>query len=222
MMTLIFAIICAYWFKWELKQFPTRINKMVFQNMNALFPLTFTLDDLFAHSALQPIKNPIIKLLFIALPLSGLLLHNMPFTLITISFILIYLSLLDYFYYLTEGKYVALIFMLSLIHLLCFTAQDQQPYLITLVFTLIFFSLFSFITTLLFQKEVFGSGDTILLTALSPLFTLEQMLMLIFLASMSGLLFASGYFLLKKEKLIKLPFIPFISFSTFIMWLIPT
>lgn len=220
MMILITSLCCAIWFNWELKRFPLKINRLVFQNMESLMPLPFDLAYLLSHSTLQIKYTSARKYLFFVLPIFGLLLNNFSLTFITIGFILIYLSFLDCFYYLTDSKYVALVFILSLINLLFFHSQNQQPYLFSLIFTALFLNLFAIITTFLFKKEAFGMGDVILLIALSPLFTLEQMLLLLFIASLSGLFIASGYFLLKKQKLIKLPFIPFISFSTFIMWFI--
>ncbi|EQA07506.1 putative membrane protein [Glaesserella parasuis 84-15995] len=46
------------------------------------------------------------------------------------------------------------------------------------------------------------------------MFTLEEMILLLLYASLFGLVFYALYFLFTKQKLARLPFIPFISLST--------
>ncbi|QLB21669.1 hypothetical protein A6B43_07130 [Vespertiliibacter pulmonis] len=220
-MLFLVSIFCAFWFLYELKNFPLKINTLIYQNMSDLVSLDLTLEQLISHSKLQE-KNSRLKnfILFLSLPILSLFLNHYPPTIITIIFILIYLSILDTLYYLTDSKYVTIIFIITLLHLVLFNEYNIYPYIISLLFTLIFFFLLIQITQFLLKKEVFGMGDVIILVAISPLFRLEEILLLLLIASLSGLIFASGYFLVKKEKLTKLPFIPFISFSTLLLLII--
>ncbi|QGM80538.1 prepilin peptidase [Otariodibacter oris] len=125
--------------------------------------------------------------------------------------ILIYLSLLDYTYYLTEIKYIAIIFTLSITHILTNNTVNLYENIVCLLFTILFFISFNYIAEWIMQREAMGFGDILLLIALSPLFTIEKIALLLFIASLAGILFYSGYYLFKKEKLVKLPFIPFIT-----------
>lgn len=220
MMLFISAIIVAFWFEYELQQFPIKTNRLIYQNMSDLISLDITLEQFISNSKLQNIDKRLKKIFIITLPILSVLINHYPLTIILIIFILIYLSILDILYYLTDSKYVIVIFILTLLHLILFNENNMSPYIISLTFTLIFFTIFIQITQFLFKKEVFGIGDVMILVALSLLFTFEQMLLLLFIASLSGLIFASGYFFIKKERLIKLAFIPFISLSTFILLII--
>ncbi|VEI46254.1 fimbrial leader peptidase [Actinobacillus equuli] len=67
------------------------------------------------------------------------------------------------------------------------------------------------------KKEAFGIGDSLVISSISPLFNIDDMLKLILLACVSGCIYYFGYQAIMKRTLVKLPFIPFISFSTFVL-----
>lgn len=210
---LIYSILAAIWFKYELNRFPQKINQQIYEDMNSLVTLSLTLSKFQQQSKLQLKNTYFSKLLFIIFPILTILFSTYSFSIITIIFILIYLSLLDYNYYLTDIYYVSSIFMLSLIDLLFFNSLLIEIHLTTLVLTMLFFSLFIPLSQWVFKKIVLGSGDVVLFIALSPLFSLNEMLNLLLFSSLFGLLFSGIYWLIRKQKLQKLPFIPFISLA---------
>lgn len=217
---LLFSFLAAYWFQLETRQFPEKINKQLYQDMESLMPLPFSLADFFSQSTLQP-KQAIFTVFFYFLfPFFTLIFSHQNIAVILILCILSYLSIIDYLYYLTDIKYIAIIFLLTISHLLFVEPFSVYEKLLSLFYLLLFLFLFTSLLHWFYKKEVFGLGDVALLLALAPLFQLEQLLLLLFLASTLGVLFYLFYWQIKKEKLIKLPFIPFISFSTFILlWL---
>lgn len=214
------SLLCTIWFHLEIKQFPHKINQQIYQDMQSLIPLNFSLQQCLAHSKLQPKNNRLSWLFFILYPFILILFTSHSLPIILMLFMLIYLSLLDYEYYLTDSRYVAYILLLSLANLLFFESHFLYEKICSLFFTFLFFSIFIPLTTWCYKKEVFGLGDAILFIAISPLFQLDQMLWLLLCSCLLGILFYLCYWLIKKEKLIKLPFIPFISFSTIaLLWI---
>lgn len=156
-----------------------------------------------AQSVLQPKQPRSANLFFLLFPL--IMLCSESPIIGTIFILLCFLSLLDMCYYLTDIRYLVLIFLLVLWESL---ADFQHQ---TFTFTLAFCLLIGLVSQLMFKKEAFGSGDMLLLVALSPLFRLEKMLLLILTASLLGIGYYLAYWLMKKQKLAKLAFIPFIS-----------
>ncbi|MCT8622300.1 prepilin peptidase, partial [Glaesserella parasuis] len=117
-------------------------------------------------------------------------------------------------YYLTDIRYVSIIFVLALWQLLFYHSIELNSHIFSLFITILFFSLFSLLSQLIYKKESLGLGDILLFIALSPLFTFDEMILLLLYASLFGLTFYAIYFLFTKQKLTRLPFIPFISLST--------
>lgn len=217
MIYFLLSIPCACWFYRELYRFPIQINRQTYQDMQSLIALPFSLAELLQCSTLQAKNNPINKILFILLPLVALLFQQYPITILLMLFILSYLAILDYNYYLTDIRYIAYIFLFSIANLLFFDNLFLYEKLFCLFFCLGFFALFIPLTKLIYKKEVFGLGDAILLIAISPIFQMEQMLILLLTASLSGIFYYCIYWLIKKQKLIKLPFVPFISFAVIVL-----
>ncbi|QIM62790.1 hypothetical protein A1D29_05495 [Pasteurellaceae bacterium Orientalotternb1] len=214
------SLLCAIWFHLAIKQFPHKINQQTYQDMQSLIPLNFSLQQCLANSKLQPKNNYFSWLFFILFPCISILFTSHSSLITLILFILIYLSLLDYEYYLTDSRYVSYILLLSLAHLLFFDSLFIYEKIFCLFFTFLFFAIFIPLTTWIYKKDVFGLGDAILFIAISPLFQLDQMLWLLLCSCLLGILFYLCHWLIKKEKLIKLPFIPFISFSTVsLLWI---
>ncbi|MDO4697845.1 MAG: peptidase [Pasteurellaceae bacterium] len=203
----------AFWFKRELKQFPNKINQQIFKDLHSLVELPFNFSQLLENSALKSKQKDHSFLFFILFPISTVLFYHHSLFIIAIVILLIYLSLLDYHYYLTDSYYVAMIFFFSLCELLFFQPLLIELHLTTLIFITLFFALFIPITEKMMKKNALGSGDVILFIALSPLFSLTEMLSLLLFSSLFGLCFSSLYWLINRKKLIKLPFIPFISLA---------
>lgn len=124
-----------------------------------------------------------------------------------IFILLCFLSLLDICYYLTDTRYIGLIFLLVLWEGLNNFHNE------TLLFTYLFCLFITLFSSLIFKKETFGSGDMLLLLALSPLFDVEKMLLLILIACLLGIFYYFAYWWIKKQNLEKLAFIPFISLA---------
>lgn len=212
-------VIIAVWFQIEFQRFPTKINLAVFHDVNQLHPQKIEWTEFIQHSTLQAKNKNIFIKLFLSFIILTVCFNELNILLFSISIILIYLAFIDYEYYLTDSKYIAVIALLSLSHLLFYHSSTLSENLANMLFTaLFFFCLMPFLQFIL-KKEPLGSGDILLLLALSPLFNLEQMLRLMLYASLSGIVFSLAYRFIKQANLDKLPFIPFITFSTFILFL---
>ncbi len=214
MMLFLLSILLAYWFQKEMQHFPTRINQQTYQDYHLLVQSPLSLADFIHKSTLQPKFTFLSYGFYILFPVIVWIFYDINLPLIFILICLIYLSLLDYLYYLTDIRYVSIIFILALWQLLFYHSLELNSHIFSLFITILFFSLFSLLSQLIYKKESLGLGDILLFIALSPLFTLEEMILLLLYASLFGLAFYALYFLFTKQKLARLPFIPFISLST--------
>lgn len=210
-MLILFSLFIAIWLKVEIPRFAIRINRQIYQETTSLLNIGLTEQQFLAQSLLQPKQPESANLFFLLFPLIMLCSENPIIG--TIFILLCFLSLLDMCYYLTDIRYIVLIFLLVLWESL---ADFQHQ---TFTFTLVFCLLIGCISQLMFKKEAFGSGDMLLLIVLSPLFRLEKMLLLILTASLLGIGYSLVYWLIKKQKLKKLAFIPFISLAMVITFL---
>ena len=68
-----------------------------------------------------------------------------------------------------------------------------------------------------YGQSYLGAGDTLLVLSWSGGLPLEELLRVLFLASLFGISFFSVYFICHKKKLEKLPFIPFLSSALLIV-----
>jgi len=68
-----------------------------------------------------------------------------------------------------------------------------------------------------YGQSYLGAGDTLLVLSWSGGLPLEELLLVLFLASLFGISFFSVYFICHKKKLEKLPFIPFLSSALLIV-----
>ncbi|STY62862.1 prepilin peptidase [Mannheimia haemolytica] len=202
-MLILFSFFIAIWLKVEIPRFAIRVNRQIYQETTSLLNIGLTEQQFLAQSLLQPKRPQSANLFFLLFPLIMLCSENPIIG--TIFILLCFLSLLDMCYYLTDIRYLVLIFLLVLWESL---ADFQHQ---TFTFTLVFCLLIGCVSQLVFKKEAFGSGDMLLLVALSPLFRFEQMLLLILTACLLGIGYYLAYWLMKKQKLAKLAFIPFIS-----------
>lgn len=198
------AILLAWWFNREIPAFANRINKQIYTEYHSLVSQRISYSNFKQESILKEKKSKYTFLFYFLFPVIGL--SNQPI-LGLILIILCFLSVLDMFYYLIDVKYIALIFLLTLYD------GNIETFYIT-IFFFIFIHIFS---NIILKKEGFGLGDSLLLIALSPIFSLEEMLMLILIASLLGITYYLVEPLFSQRKREKLPFIPFISTATFII-----
>lgn len=68
-----------------------------------------------------------------------------------------------------------------------------------------------------YGQSYLGAGDTLLMLSWSGGLSLEELLQILFLASLFGISVFSVYFICHKKKLEKLPFIPFLSSALLII-----
>lgn len=209
------SLLAAYWFQRELKHFPLKLNQQIYQDAHSLVHLPLSMETFLENSILKE-KNTG-GLYYFLFPFSLYLFYHATLFIIAIIFILIYLSLLDYHYYLTDSRYVALILFLSLCELHSMQPMLIKEHLTSLIFCILFFALFIPCCKVLFKKDVLGSGDALLFISLSPLFELTKLFTLLLYASLLGLIFSVIYWLTYQTKLQKLPFIPFISLASTIL-----
>lgn len=204
-MWLLLSFLSAFWFKAEMPRFAIRINQQIYQAANSINQLNLTEQQFIALSSLKSQQTRWGNLFFLLFPLIMYCSENSIMG--GIFILLCFLSLLDICYYLTDTRYIGLIFLLVLWERV--NHFHNQTLLFTSLFCL-FIALFSF---LVFKKETFGFGDMLLLLALSPLFNIEKMLLLILTACLLGIFYYLTYWWIKKQKLEKLAFIPFISLA---------
>lgn len=216
-LSLIFSFILGYWFEKELRLFPFKINKQVFQEYKELSDTKVHFYAFLKQSKLQYKLVAWCKLLYFLIPFIFIVFKNENIFIIFIFVTLVYLSFLDIQYFLTDIKYIVFIFICSLISLLFFKSYSIQENIFSLLFSLILFSAIHFVSHFI-KKEIWGMGDSLLVIALSPLFNLDQLMRLLVYASFWGLFFTSGYFFIKKCKIQRLPFIPFLCLSAFLLF----
>ena len=68
-----------------------------------------------------------------------------------------------------------------------------------------------------YGQSYLGAGDTLLMLSWSGGLSLEELLQILFLASLFGISVFSVYFICHKKKMEKLPFIPFLSSALLIV-----
>lgn len=218
-MMILCSFLCAYWLNKEFEKFTFKINRQVYQDYSELHISPISFPEFLAYSKLKNIKRIYRHLFYWLFPFCAMLFNDYPITFTFIIFILIYLSLLDYHYYLTDSHYIFAIFLAGLAQLLFYHSHQIAGFVFSLFSFLLFFAVFIPLVSLIFRKEAFGMGDVLLILALTPLFSFEQMISVVLLSTISGLFFAVISFYLFQKKLDRLPFIPFITFSTFIHFL---
>lgn len=209
-MWLLLSISSAFWFKAEIPRFATRINQQIYQEMISINQLKLSEQEFIAQSALKPQQTRWANLFFLLFPLIMYCSENP--TIGVIFILLCFLSLLDICYYLTDIRYIALLFLLVLWKSLTYFHNE------TLLFSCLFCLLITLFSQFVFKKESFGYGDMLLLCALAPLFEPDKMLLLVLIASLFGIFFYWLYWIFHKQKLEKLPFIPFISIAMGIVY----
>lgn len=208
-MFVLIALCLAFWFKWEFFSFANRINQQVYQEYNSLVSSGLSESEFLTQSRLQPKASKWTNLFFFCFPFIALFSESVWIGAIFI--LLCYLSVLDCCYYLTDIRYISAIVIFVLCEKFIHFHHD------TLLFTGLFCVFIGLFSQYFLKKEGFGVGDMLLLIALSPLFNLEKMLLLILIASISGIIVYWLFFLWKKQKLEKLPFVPFISLAMLIL-----
>lgn len=204
-MLLLLSFLSAFWFKAEIPRFAIRINLQIYQEVSSINRLDLSEQQFIAGSSLKPQQTRWANLFFLLFPLIMYCSENPIMG--GIFILLCFLSLLDICYYLTDTRYIGLIFLLVLWESLHYFHNE------TLLFTTLFCLFIALFSFLIFKKETFGFGDMLLLIALSPLFDIEKMLQLILTACLLGILYYFVYWWVRKQKLEKLAFIPFISLA---------
>lgn len=205
------SICVAFWLKSDIPHFAERTNRQIYQDFSSLVHIDMSEHVFFTQSLLQPKQSKLGNLFFVLFPILMWLSPNPVIGLIFI--VLCFLSLLDYCYYLTDIRYIVLIFLLVL-----WEGADNF-YNDTLFFTILFCSSIAIFSQRIFKKEALGTGDMLLFIVLSPLFHLNKMLLLVLTACLLGIFYYLLYWRIKKQKLEKLPFIPFISTATLMVYL---
>lgn len=218
MSEILLALLAAYWFQRELNHFAHRLNWQIYSDLQQLQQTTLSFDEFLQHSSLKPCSPKVAQYFYWLCPAVMLIFHAQPLPLQLIALCLVYLSVLDYCYYLTDSRYIGGILWLAVAHLLWFQPENLSLNLLNALFSSAFFVSFALLAKWLARQEMLGFGDVILFIALSPLFEFEQMVSLILYAALLGLAYALLYFCKFQRKIARLPFIPFISLSTF--WLI--
>lgn len=206
LLKIILAICFAWWGRKEIPAFALRINRQIYMEYHSLIDMNENYDFFQKKSCLQPKEIHFSYLFFLLFP-SILILYD-DVIIGGILILLCFLACLDIAYYLTDIRVVALIFLLSL-------SQGEINTLYVLIGLFIIIQIISYV---ILKKEGIGMGDYLLFLALSPLFQIEQMLYLILIASLLGIIYYLFYWGITKQKLAKLPFIPFITASTFIVF----
>ncbi|WP_244298074.1 prepilin peptidase [Actinobacillus vicugnae] len=188
--------------------FAHHINQQVYQEYSSLLQPSHNYDYFLHHSQLQPKQSRWANSFFVAFPCIS---YYFPSAILAfILMILLFLSVLDYCYYLTDIRYIVTLFVLVLAY------EPIMPHIDSLLGCLLFFICLQYGSQWCCKKEVFGVGDSLVIISISPLFSVESMLQLILFACLSGCIYYFAYKAIIKHSLTKLPFIPFLTFSTFV------
>lgn len=218
-MKLLCFLLCSCWFNVAFKRFPLWVNRQVYDDLQALQPSSKSFSLFMVNSSLQPKSLALPYLFWIINLCLFVLFANSSWALLLIAILLSYLAVLDYYYYLTDWRYIGLIFLLGIYRLSALPDVDIQERLLNLLYTAGFFLSLNLITQQFWKKEMLGQGDILLFLALAPLFSREQMLLFILHASLLGLAWALFLFCKYQRKTSRLPFIPFIALSTLLHFL---
>lgn len=205
-LAVIFSLCFAKWCEKEIQGFCERVNRQVYQDYHNLIGGVDMFSAFQAASYLKTKSTPFTLSFYFVFPV--IVLVSPHYAIATLFALLYFLSVLDYYYHLTDSRYVAFIFILVLI------LKIENAYIESVIFTFFFFSGIFIFSKWYYKKEVFGMGDILLFIALSPLFSLEEMLQLILFSCVFGIAFWLLYFCKTRRKLARLPFIPFISVAT--------
>lgn len=205
-------ILLSLWFYREIKHFPFKINRQIYDEYHYLAPIQTDYAEFLATSRLQPKQIPWLNLAFICLPLICFFLQY-TLWLNIILLILLFLSILDYLYYLTDIKYILLLLIFNFYPLLFEQPVQSHLYFYTFFITLLFFMTFHLLIHTVTKKELLGNGDMALFVVLSVALTLTEMIQLLLYASLLAIGFYLLYGGIKKQKLTKIPFIPFIALA---------
>lgn len=219
-MMIFISLLCSLWFSYEIKHFPHKINLRIYEDVEHLLPNSIDKHTLLKCSQLQPISKNLPLSYWFLFPFITVVTSPLSITIQLILLILLYLAYLDYYYYLTDIRYVILIALLQLATLLVEQNTMLHFHLLSFLCTILFFICFISISRLFFHKDMLGSGDVFLFSSLSLLFTLEEMIHLIFISCLLGISFSLYFFCKFKRKIDRLPFIPFISISTFLCFIV--
>lgn len=207
--TILGSLAFAVWCKREIGRFAERVNRQIYEEYASLVKPVKSYADFAANSRLQPKQTVWANAFVLLFPLTAYFVASPPAAFLLMT--LLFLALLDCCYYLTDIRGIAVIFVLSL------TLQPSDGGQESLLFCILLFGGLTFFYRRFLNKEALGTGDSLLFVALAPKFSVENMLLLIFTAAASGLIYSLLYRALARKKLEKLPFIPFIAFSTFTM-----
>lgn len=207
------SFLFAYWARKQFLTFSYRMNRQAYTDLQYLVEMPLDFKQWCSKSKLQPQGEQYAYSFFIFIPLIYFLFYQHEPVIILIGFVLVYLSIIDCFYYLTDIRYLGLIFILSLFQLLNQESLLLYEYVHSLFISSVFLIVFTYMAQTIFKREVLGWGDVLLLLALSPLFTLEEVLIFILLSCVLGIIFTLCYWVYYRRKLAKLPFIPFISLA---------
>ncbi|AKO42670.1 hypothetical protein RZ65_04180 [[Haemophilus] ducreyi] len=171
-----FSLLFAYWCQMAIPRFARYINRQVYDEYHHLsgMPCSDSYADFLRYSKLQPQQSQWAMGFYVLFPLLAFGFVEQPL-LALLLMILAFLALLDSCYYLTDIRYVFVIFVLVILQ------QMQNFYLES---------------------------------SLAPLFTTNQLLIMLLSASLLGLFYYFMCEYLSGKKRLKLPFIPFISVST--------
>lgn len=123
------------------------------------------------------------------------------------------LSLSDYLYYLVEPT---ILYSLALFSFLGFCLTHPVQLSVILLPLIVIFSFY--LLQLLLPNSI-GGGDVKLIFVYAFFITYEQLLYLILIASSLGLLFIGSYFILTKQSIKRLPFVPFLAMAFIIVTL---
>lgn len=219
-MMIFISLLCSLWFSYEIKNFPHKINLRIYEDIEHLLPNNIEKHTLLKCSRLQPISENLPFSYWLLFPFSAIVASPLSIPLQLILFVLLYLAYLDYYYYLTDIRYVIFIALLQLTTLLFEQNVMLYFHLLSFLGTTLFFISFVTISRLFFHKDMLGSGDVFLFSALSLLFTVEEMLYLISISCLLGMSFSFYFFCKFKRKIDRLPFIPFITISTFLCFIV--
>lgn len=225
-MMLFIALFSIFWIiysLYSLHHFYIRIHQQVYQDYSEIISENINFNEFIEKSSFKPFSfvgyQVVLSYLIVSLPFGYLPGFNSTTAIYyAVVLILLHLSWLDYAYCLTDIKMVAWIFILGVIKIVIADNAFSNEYLHTFLFALFFLYIISRAMTLIFRKSCLGEGDVLLLSALALFFFLDEYWILLFGASLFGLIFALVCRVIKKP-VVKIPFIPFISLSFYLLFL---
>ncbi len=213
----IFAML-GFYGKYHIEHFATHLKRNIFEDFNAICPNQINFKKLQNNTTFVNKRMKFFVFFEIIITAIPFIFYHQNQEVWFILALLVYLSFLDIHYLLTDIRAIIIILTCSLFHLINNSVLEIDLYLMSTFISIIFIIINSFYEQI-FRKTLIGQGDLLLLTALSPLLSFDNFILLILISCIIGI---AIYIILRVKlgnNITKIAFIPSISLALAILFI---